>query len=143
MLTSNIIIKSSPLEDNPLKGTIFDSQKPSAFVPAEVFKIVKPKRVRQKAPKDDRWGKGLWTSVQQKAYINFLRERKQEMDVSTLRRSQKIFILMSKEVKTRSADQCRSHHQKIIKYHHTVEEAIEFFSSKLTPVQDAGNAGLN
>ena len=61
-----------------------------------------------------------------------------------MRRSHKIFILMSKEVKTRSADQCRSHHQKIIKYHHTIEEAIEFFSGKLNPeLQDEMVAGLS
>ena len=124
MLTSNIIIQSSPLKDHPFIGSIFDSSKPSAFVPAEVPKIVKTKRIREKAPKDDRWGKGLWNSIEQAAYIKFLKEKKPEMDVSTLRRSHKIFILMSKEVKTRSADQCRSHHQKIIKYHNTVDEAI-------------------
>ena len=120
MLTSNIIIKSSPVEDYPFQGSIFDLQKPSAFVPAQVNKEVKPRRIREKAPRDERWGKGLWTPIEQMAYINFLKERKQEMDISTLRRSHKIFILMSKEVKTRSADQCRSHHQKIIKYHHTI-----------------------
>ena len=73
MMTSNIIIKSSPMEDFPFKGSIFDSTKPSAFVPAEVFKVVKPKRVREKQPKDDRWGKGLWTPIEQRAYINFLK----------------------------------------------------------------------
>ena len=38
---------------------------------------------------------------------------------------------MSKMVETRSADQCRSHHQKIMKYHNTIEEAIVNFSKKL------------
>ena len=53
------------------------------------------------------------------------------METATIRRSQKIFIQMSMAVKTRNADQCRSHHQKIIKYHNTIEEAIEFFSGRL------------
>ena len=124
MLTSNIIIQGTTLEDSFLKGTIFDSNKPSAFVYLEASKTVKPRRLREKGPRDDRWAKGLWTPIEQVAYINFLKERKPEMDISTLRRSQKIFIMMSKVVKTRSADQCRSHHQKIIKYHNTIEEAI-------------------
>ena len=136
MLTSNIIIQASSLEDSLLRGSIFDSNKPSAFVPLEVTKTVKPRRQREKAPWNDRWAKGLWTPVEQVTYINFLKERKEEMDISALRRSQKIFIMMSKVVKTRSADQCRSHHQKIIKYHNTIEEAIEFFSDKLKPIMN-------
>ena len=61
------------------------------------------------------------------------------MDVSSLRRAQKIFILMSQEVKTRSADQCRSHHQKIMKYHHTIDGAIKYFSEKLALEMKEGN----
>lgn len=46
---------------------------------------------------------------------------------------------MSKEVHTRSADQCRSHHQKILKYHYNIDEAIRYFVMRLfqdSPVED-------
>ena len=32
---------------------------------------------------------------------------------------------MSNAVKTRSADQCRSHHQKMMKYHRCISEIID------------------
>ena len=40
------------------------------------------------------------------------------------RKVKKVFLKMSREVKTRSADQCRSHHQKILQYHDSVEDII-------------------
>jgi hypothetical protein len=40
------------------------------------------------------------------------------------RRMIKINVLMSKCVKTRSPDQCRSHHQKMIKYHQDIPTII-------------------
>jgi hypothetical protein len=40
------------------------------------------------------------------------------------RRDSKINVLMSKAIHTRSADQCRSHHQKMIKYHGDIPNII-------------------
>jgi len=37
----------------------------------------------------------------------------------------KINVLMSQEVKTRSPDQCRSHHQKMMHYHHSIPNIIK------------------
>jgi hypothetical protein len=54
------------------------------------------------------------------------------MNASTLRRSQKMFIQMSRAVKTRTADQCRSHHQKILKYHNSIDETVDFFAARLS-----------
>lgn len=41
------------------------------------------------------------------------------------RRACKINKLLSLHVKTRSPDQCRSHHQKMMKYHRSVEGIIQ------------------
>jgi hypothetical protein len=43
----------------------------------------------------------------------------------TDRRLMKINVLMSQTIKTRSPDQCRSHHQKMIKYHSDIPSIIE------------------
>jgi hypothetical protein len=43
----------------------------------------------------------------------------------------KINVLMSAAVKTRSADQCRSHHQKMIKYHRDIPNIITHIQSLL------------
>jgi hypothetical protein len=36
----------------------------------------------------------------------------------------KINVLMSEAIRTRSADQCRSHHQKMVKYHRDIPNII-------------------
>lgn len=42
------------------------------------------------------------------------------------RKSLKVNVKMSRAVQTRTAEQCRSHHQKMLKYHRSNEEIIEF-----------------
>jgi hypothetical protein len=50
------------------------------------------------------------------------------MRKKSLRKSHKVFLKMSKIIKTRTADQCRSHHQKVIKYHKTLESILQSYS---------------
>ena len=48
----------------------------------------------------------------------------------------KINVLISRHVKTRSSDQCRSHHQKMVKYHgdiHSIVEHIDNLKLKKGP----------
>ena len=78
--------------------------------------------------------RGLWSEKEKKSYICFLREKREHMMHSSTRRSQKLFIQMSKWVKTRTPDQCRSHHQKTMKYHHTIDETINFFTNIPTSI---------
>jgi len=56
---------------------------------------------------------------------------------SSLRRSQKLFLQMSKFIGTRSPDQCRSHHQKTMKYHHTIDGVINFFGNLSTSIDNS------
>jgi len=42
------------------------------------------------------------------------------------RKSLKINIRMSKFIKTRTAEQCRSHHQKMMKHHIDIPSIIEY-----------------
>jgi hypothetical protein len=43
----------------------------------------------------------------------------------------KIFKQMSMFVKTRTSDQCRSHHQKVQKLHKTIDDIINFYERKV------------
>ena len=43
----------------------------------------------------------------------------------------KIFKQMSQFIRTRTPDQCRSHHQKVQKLHHTIEDIIKFYDRKV------------
>lgn len=65
-------------------------------------------------------GKGKWTNEEQMAYIQFIEDNLAEMETKLMRKSRKVFLNMSKLVKTRTADQCRSHHQKILIYHQSL-----------------------
>ncbi len=47
------------------------------------------------------------------------------------RREMKIFKQMSQYVKTRTPDQCRSHHQKVQKLHKTIIDIITFYDRKV------------
>jgi hypothetical protein len=49
------------------------------------------------------------------------------------RKSKKVFLKMSQLVKSRTADQCRSHHQKILKYHNSLNEIIRYYSQEVFP----------
>jgi hypothetical protein len=45
------------------------------------------------------------------------------------RKEIKINVLMSKLIVTRNPDQCRSHHQKMMKYHNSIPEIISHITT--------------
>jgi hypothetical protein len=50
---------------------------------------------------------------------------------------------MSRSVRTRTADQCRSHHQKILKYHNSLKDIIQYYKQNLFGKQiDGGGLAL-
>lgn len=55
------------------------------------------------------------------------------MKEKSTRKSQKVFLHMARIVKSRTADQCRSHHQKILKYHSNLEETIRYYTQDIFP----------
>jgi adenylate kinase family enzyme len=73
--------------------------------------------------------RGKWSSREQRLYIQFLQENSLEIETKLSRKANKIFKKMSQVIKTRTADQCRSHHQKIINYHETVDRIIRYYSN--------------
>jgi hypothetical protein len=68
---------------------------------------------------------GKWNFNEKNYYSQFLDLNYDAIQSKRLRRTKKIFIQMSKFVKTRNPDQCRSHHQKMIKLYHSIPE-IQF-----------------
>jgi hypothetical protein len=49
------------------------------------------------------------------------------MSTRETRKINKVFQKMSKVILTRTADQCRSHHQKVVKYHDSIDSIINYF----------------
>ena len=60
---------------------------------------------------------GHWTNQEKEFYYIFLKTFRENFVKKELRRTDKIFKEMAKFIKTRAADQCRSHHQKMEKKH--------------------------
>lgn len=63
-------------------------------------------------------------------FLNFLKKEKTIISCQKGRKETKIFVRLSAEVKTRSPDQCRSHHQKMIKHHNDINGIIKYLELK-------------
>ena len=50
-----------------------------------------------------------------------------EFQEEYLRRTKKVFVLISERVKTKTPDQCRSHHQKMMKHSKSIKNIIKRF----------------
>ena len=61
---------------------------------------------------------GTWNKKENQQYEKFLLKHiKIFSDDILIRRKKKIHVLMSKSIKTRTPEQCRSHHQKMMLNH--------------------------
>ena len=56
----------------------------------------------------------------------------EDMTSSASRKLNKVFLKMSRVVGTRSADQCRSHHQKILKYHTSLQHIVSSYKRRFS-----------
>ena len=64
--------------------------------------------------------------------MNFLLEKGQLFDSNSIQRKAiKINVQMSEAIKTRSPDQCRSHHQKMMKHHKDIPRIIQHIQKLL------------
>ena len=79
-------------------------------------------------------GKYHWGKVEQKRYVDFLLENMNYFELSPNdRRVMGINSRMSKIIKTRDTNQCRSHHQKMLIKFDSVERIISEFQCLLCP----------
>jgi hypothetical protein len=58
--------------------------------------------------------KGRWSLEEHKKYYDFIKTNRNLLLKNDRRRFNKVFMVMSNYVKTRTADQCRTHHQKLL-----------------------------
>ncbi|CAD8206362.1 unnamed protein product [Paramecium pentaurelia] len=70
------------------------------------------KRKKKKFNKSKFFKKGHWTNKEHRLYLQFIESHIEIMSDSDQKKMNKIFKQMSDFIKTRSASQCRSHHQK-------------------------------
>lgn len=69
-------------------------------------------------------GINFWSDQEHLQYIRFFRDNMEFASDCNIRRTEKIFLQMSKTIPTRSSHQIKSHHQKLMKKHHCVETIL-------------------
>ena len=66
--------------------------------------------------------RGRWTSEERREYYVFLRIYSHFFTSKEHRRIDKVYRMMANFIRTRTPDQCRTHHQKLeYKYHRTTK----------------------
>lgn len=71
---------------------------------------------------------GHWDEEENRKYFLFLTVHHNNFERKNLRRSEKIFKVMSRYLGTRTADQCRSHHQKMEKKCLSFQKILEYLA---------------
>ena len=68
-----------------------------------------------------------WTTLENEIYAQALKDLLGEFEEEYLRRTKKVFVLISERIKTKTPDQCRSHHQKMMKHSKSIKNIIKRF----------------
>ncbi|CAD8083200.1 unnamed protein product [Paramecium sonneborni] len=76
----------------------------------------KIKRKHIKKSHNPQFNNGHWSAQEHQVYLTFLQQHREVMESSELKKTNKIFKLMSDIIQSRSPSQCRSHHQKFNPY---------------------------
>ena len=75
---------------------------------------------------------GAWTTQENQIYLNFILQNIPDFASEKDRRSSKVFHRLSKILKKRTPDQCRSHHQKLqMKHGDNIQAIIEEIKRKI------------
>lgn len=75
---------------------------------------------------------GEWKYYENQLYLQFIVDNFQDFTTEQLRRRTKVFYRLSKILKKRTPDQCRSHHQKLqLKYNNNLYAIIAEIQKKI------------
>ena len=66
-----------------------------------------------------------WTLLENKRYLDFVRENIHLLEKDNLSKGEKIFKKMSVCIESRSHTQCRSHHQKLLLKYKNISSIID------------------
>ena len=81
---------------------------------------------------------GSWSIQETKIYLKFLEDYTEDFSSETLRRKLTVFHRLSKALRKRTPDQCRSHHQKLQnKFNNDLDAIINFVRGKLSRLREA------
>jgi len=65
-----------------------------------------------------------WNIKENKIYCDFLKIHKEKFDDKIIRKKTRVYHMLSKKLRKRTALQVKSHHQKMIKRFHNIDNII-------------------
>lgn len=66
----------------------------------------------------------FWSEEEDRIYVSYIKRNKRIMEDCQSRKKHKVFSEMSKLIKTRTAKQIKSHHQKMMKQYHSLKDIL-------------------
>lgn len=79
---------------------------------------------------------GHWTEKENSKYYAFVRKFEDKFSEKESRRQWKVFKALATFVKSRNANQCRSHHHKMTKNHESVADALKFMRDRNAAIEE-------
>ena len=73
---------------------------------------------------------GKWSITENQKYIKFLRQYKNQVEDTFMGKKHKIYKLMSGFIGSRTPEQCRGHHRKMLKFYNSVEGIIDVIQNR-------------
>ena len=75
---------------------------------------------------------GSWSLLENRIYLHFLSKYCRDFSSEEARRKSVVFNRLSKELRQRTPDQCRSHHQKLQnRFNNDIDRIVHFVSRKI------------
>ena len=75
---------------------------------------------------------GSWSLEENQIYLNFLESYRKDFENEIARRKTTVFNRLSKALRKRTPDQCRSHHQKLQnRFNNEISTIIDFVKGKI------------
>lgn len=87
--------------------------------------------------------KNCWTLLEHQSYIDFFREHSYFAHDKLLRKSKKMFKMMSRHIQTRDPKQIKSHHQKLMGKYGSLDNILaklEKLTEGCKPIRKLGTA---
>ena len=76
----------------------------------------------------ERISEGNWSMKENIFFAKFLSKNTRTILTKVVKKKQKIFLRMSEFVRTRTSDQCRSHFQKMMIKHGSLENIVDYYT---------------
>lgn len=95
------------------------------------------KNIRQCHGKRGNTKQGMWNLTETIKYIAYIKSNIALFETEEIRRQNRVFCIMAKEIKSRNSVQCRSHHQKMCHTYGSTSQIIEHYEANVIPYYSA------